>query len=37
MADASHDDGTPWWGWVIIVAAIAAFVGLLVKSLGTGG
>jgi hypothetical protein len=37
MADESRDDGTPWWGWVVIIAAIAAFAGLIVKSLGTGG
>ena len=35
MAD-SHDGGTPWWGWVIIVAALAMFAGLLIKTLGTG-
>ena len=37
MADTSHDSGTPWWGWVVIIVVVAMFIGLLVKSLGTGG
>jgi hypothetical protein len=28
---------TPLWGWVVIIAAVAMFVGLLLKSLSTGG
>jgi len=32
-----HDGSTPLWGWVLIVAALAAFVALIVHSLGTGG
>ena len=35
MADPAYDNGTPWWGWVLIVAALAMFVGLIVKSLGS--
>ena len=29
-------DRYPLWGWVLIVIALAMFVGLLVKTLGTG-
>ncbi|HUQ83872.1 MAG TPA: hypothetical protein VM076_22170 [Gemmatimonadaceae bacterium] len=37
MSDSSHDDGrTPLWGWVLIVAALTAFVSLIVHALSTG-
>jgi hypothetical protein len=29
--------GTPLWGWVVILAALAMFVALLYKSLASGG
>jgi hypothetical protein len=34
---AEYDGGTPWWGWVLILAALAMLAGVLVKALGTGG
>jgi hypothetical protein len=37
MADNQGYDRTPLWGWVLVVIALAMFVGLLVKTLGTGG
>ena len=37
MADNQNYDRTPLWGWVVIVIAAAMFVGLVVKTLGTGG
>jgi len=37
MTDNQNYERTPLWGWVIIIAAAAMFVGLIVKSLGTGG
>ena len=34
-----HDDSnsTPLWGWAIILAVLAMFVALIVKTLSTGG
>jgi hypothetical protein len=29
-------DRTPLWGWVLYIAALAMFIGLVVKTLGTG-
>jgi hypothetical protein len=29
-------DRTPLWGWVLYVLALAMFIGLVVKTLGTG-
>jgi len=37
VADNQGYDRTPLWGWVIILAALAMFIGLVVKSLSTGG
>ena len=37
MSDQAPDGGTPVWGWVIILAAVAMFVALIVHTLGTGG
>ena len=37
MADDYRDGGTPLWGWVIIVAALAMFAALIYKSFATGG
>jgi hypothetical protein len=34
---AEQYGGTPWWGWLLILAALAMFVGLIVKSIATGG
>jgi hypothetical protein len=34
--DAPNDGGTPLWGWVLILIALAMIVGMLVKSLSTG-
>jgi len=37
VADNQGYDRTPLWAWVLYVAALAMFIGLIVKSLGTGG
>ena len=37
MSDKQDYDRTPLWGWVIILIAAAMFVGLIVKTLQTGG
>jgi hypothetical protein len=37
LSDNSHDGRTPLWGWVLIVAALAMFAGLILHALGTGG
>ena len=37
MSDNQGYDKTPLWGWVIILIAAAMFVGLIVKTLQTGG
>jgi hypothetical protein len=37
VPDASYDSRTPVWGWLIIIVAIAMFVGLVLKALSTGG
>ena len=37
MSDNSHDGRTPLWGWVLIVAALAAFAALILHALSTGG
>ena len=37
MSDKQDYDRTPVWGWVVILIAAAMFVGLIVKTLGTGG
>ena len=34
---ADQYDRTPWWGWLLILGALAMFVGLIVKSVSTGG
>jgi hypothetical protein len=34
--DRSPYGGTPWWGWALIIVALAMMVGVLVKSLSTG-
>ena len=36
VADNQGYDRTPLWGWVLYVAALAMFIGLIIKSLGTG-
>ncbi len=36
MAGDQGYDRTPLWGWVLLIAAVAMFVGLIVKALGTG-
>jgi hypothetical protein len=36
VSDAPDYDRTPWWGWVLMVAAAAMFIGLILKSLSTG-
>jgi len=36
VADNQGYDGTPVWGWVLIVIALATFIGLLVRTLSTG-
>ena len=37
MAENQNYDRIPLWGWVLIIVAVAMVVGLLVKTLGTGG
>ena len=37
MSDKQGYNRTPLWGWVLIIAALAMFVGLIVKTLGTAG
>jgi hypothetical protein len=37
MSDNQGYNRTPLWGWVLIIAALAMFVGLIVKTLGTAG
>jgi len=37
MADDYRSGGTPLWGWVLIVAAVAMFAGVVYRSLATGG
>jgi hypothetical protein len=37
MADDYRGGGTPLWGWVLILVVLAMFVGVVVKSLATGG
>ena len=36
MAENRDYNRTPLWGWVLIIGALAMFVGLVVKALGTG-
>jgi hypothetical protein len=36
VADNQGYDRTPLWGWVLYIAALAMFIGLVVKALGTG-
>lgn len=36
MAENRDYNRTPLWGWVLIIGALAMFVGLIVKTLGTG-
>jgi hypothetical protein len=37
VADSSQEHGTPWWGWVLILAAVAMLAGMVIKALSTGG
>jgi hypothetical protein len=37
VADNQNYDRMPLWGWVLIVIALAMFVGLFVRTLSTGG
>jgi hypothetical protein len=37
MADNTPDDRTPLWAWILIIAALAMLIGVLIKSLSTGG
>jgi hypothetical protein len=37
VSDAPDYDRTPWWGWLIMVAAAAMFIGLIVTALKSGG
>jgi hypothetical protein len=36
MADNQGYERTPLWGWVLIIAAIAALIGVVLKALSTG-
>jgi hypothetical protein len=36
MADNQDYERTPLWGWVLIVAAAAALIGVVVRALSTG-
>jgi hypothetical protein len=37
VAPYPAENGTPWWGWLLILVAIAMLVGVVVKSMSTGG
>jgi hypothetical protein len=37
MTDGPPDSRTPLWGRVLILISLAMFVGLVIKTLGTGG
>jgi hypothetical protein len=36
VTDTPQYEGTPWWGWLLIVIALSMFAGLIVKALSTG-
>jgi hypothetical protein len=36
VADNQGYDRTPLWGWLLVVIALAMFIGLLVRTLSTG-
>ena len=36
VADNQGYDRMPLWGWVLVVIALAMFIGLLVRTLSTG-
>ena len=36
MADNQGYDRTPLWGWVLYLAALCMFIGIVIKALSTG-
>jgi len=36
VTDSNQYNRTPLWGWVLILVALAMFVGMVIKALSTG-